>query len=42
MTTTLEVLVPIAPPALPRNAFLSDRALASKIGNSTHALFVSR
>ena len=32
MTTTLDSLRPIAPPALPRNAFFSERALASKIG----------
>jgi hypothetical protein len=37
MTTTLEVLRPILPPALPRNVCLSERDLASKIGNSTHA-----
>src|SRR5512139_340784 len=41
MTTTLDSLRPIAPPALPRNAFFSERALASKMGNSTHALCVS-
>src|SRR5690606_8296695 len=41
MTTTFDALRPIAPPALPRNAFFSDRDLASKIGNSTHALRVS-
>ena len=41
MTTTLDSLRPIVPPALPRNAFFSERALASKMGNSTHALRVS-
>ena len=41
MTTTLDSLRPMAPPALPRNAFFSERDLASKIGNSTHALWVS-
>ena len=40
MTTTLESLRPIVPPALPRNAFFSDRDLASKIGNSTQAFWV--
>src|SRR5215217_143776 len=40
MTTTLDSLRPIAPPALPRNAFFNERVLASKIGNSTHALWV--
>ena len=41
MTTTLDSLRPIAPPALPRKAFFSERDLASKMGNSTHALRVS-
>ena len=41
MTTTLSVLRPIAPPALPRNAFFSERVLASKMGNSTQASRVS-
>ncbi len=41
MTTTLDSLRPIVPPALPRNAFFSERVFASKIGNSTHALRVS-
>ena len=41
MTTTLDSLRPIVPPALPRNAFFSERDLASKMGNSTHALRVS-
>src|SRR3954454_4442421 len=41
MTTTLDSLRPMAPPALPRNAFFSDRVFASNIGNSTHALWVS-
>jgi hypothetical protein len=41
MTTTLDAVRPIAPPALPRNVFFSDRVLASKIGNSTHAWWVS-
>ena len=41
MTTTLDALRPIVPPALPRNAFFSERDLASKMGNSTHALCVS-
>ena len=41
MTTTLDSLRPMVPPALPRNAFFSERDLASKIGNSTHALRVS-
>jgi hypothetical protein len=41
MTTTLELLRPIVPPALPRKAFFSERDLASKMGNSTHALRVS-
>ena len=41
MTTTLDSLRPMAPPALPRNAFFSERVFASKIGNSTHALWVS-
>ena len=41
MTTTLDSLRPIVPPALPRNAFFSERVFASKIGNSTHALWVS-
>lgn len=40
MTTTLELLRPMVPPALPRTAFFSERDLASKIGNSTHALCV--
>src|SRR5882672_11358057 len=40
ITTTLDVLRPMVPPALPRNAFFSDRDLASKMGNSTHALRV--
>src|SRR5690625_7929773 len=40
-TTTLELLRPIAPPALPRNAFFNDRDLASKMGNSTQASWVS-
>src|SRR5262245_9925363 len=40
MTTTLDSLRPMAPPALPRNVFFSDRVFASKIGNSTHALWV--
>jgi hypothetical protein len=29
------------PPAAPRKVFFSDRDLASKMGNSTHALRVS-
>src|SRR5215217_2824673 len=41
ITTTLDSLRPIVPPALPRNAFFSERAFASKMGNSTHALRVS-
>jgi len=40
-TTTLELLRPIVPPALPRNAFFKERDLASKMGNSTHASRVS-
>src|SRR5689334_9701193 len=40
MTTTLDSLRPIAPPALPRNTFFSERVFASKIGNSTQALWV--
>ena len=40
-TTTSELLRPIDPPALPRNAFFSDRDLASKIGKSTQASRVS-
>src|SRR4030088_2126351 len=40
-TTTLELLRPMVPPALPRNAFFSERDLASKMGNSTHASRVS-
>jgi hypothetical protein len=40
MTTTLDALRPMVPPALPRKAFFSDRDLASKIGNSTHAFWV--
>src|SRR5271163_2423285 len=38
ITTTLDALRPIEPP---RNDFLSERDLASKIGNSTHASCVS-
>ena len=34
-------LRPIAPPALPRNAFFSERVFASKMGNSTQASRVS-
>src|SRR5271166_1204814 len=41
MTMTLELLRPMVPPALPRKAFFKDRALASKMGNSTHASRVS-
>jgi hypothetical protein len=37
----LDELRPIAPPALPRNAFLNYRDFASKTGSSTHALRVS-
>ena len=40
-TTTLELLRPIVPPALPRKAFFRERDFASKMGNSTHALCVS-
>src|SRR5699024_562214 len=36
-TTTLDAFRPIAPPADPSTAFLSDRDLASKIGKSTQA-----
>ncbi len=39
-TTTSELLRPMAPPALPRNAFFIDRDFASKIGKSTQALCV--
>ncbi len=39
-TTTLELLRPIVPPALPKKAFFNERDLASKMGNSTHALCV--
>src|SRR5581483_9444613 len=38
MTTTLDALRPIDPP---RTVFFSERDLASKIGNSTHASRVS-
>src|ERR1700739_1437436 len=38
ITTTLEALRPIEPP---RTVFFSERDLASKIGNSTHASWVS-
>ena len=41
MTTTLSPVRPIAPPALPKNAFFSERVFASKIGNSTQASRVS-
>jgi len=41
MTTTLSLLRPMVPPALPRNAFFSDRVFASKMGNSTQAPRVS-
>ena len=41
MTTTFSVLRPMAPPALPRNVFFSERVLASKMGNSTQASRVS-
>jgi hypothetical protein len=41
MTTTLELLRPMVPPALPRTAFFNERDLASKMGNSTHASRVS-
>src|SRR3546814_4579149 len=39
-TTTLDSLRPMLPPALPRNAFFSDRDLASKLGSSTPAFSV--
>src|SRR6202012_4001046 len=38
ITTTLEALRPIEPPS---TVFFSERDLASKIGNSTHASWVS-
>ena len=37
MTDDVGLLRPMVPPALPRNAFFSERDFASKIGNSTHA-----
>ena len=37
ITTTFDVLRPMAPPDLPRTVCLKERVLASKIGNSTHA-----
>src|SRR5699024_7539629 len=40
-TTTLSSFLPMAPPAEESMAFFSDRDLASKMGKSTHALYVS-
>src|SRR5699024_11689170 len=40
-TTTLSSFCPMAPPAVESTAFFNERDFASKMGKSTHALYVS-